>query len=374
MMLRARPYIPVIAAVSIILLLWHLPRFRDGNGPEISITHQPSAEPVSELSPGVPKPKGAVYSKTVVVARLESENVSWLEEANLDINRAIYVVDNPSLSPDFQIPQNKGHEAMVYLSYVIDHYDNLSDISIFVHAHQTTWHNNDLLNSDMIKTISHLSDAHVTRSGYFNLRCHHEPGCPDWLHLDRPDDELDTHRKMEERAFSLGVWKELHPGVPPPKAISQPCCAQFAVSRDRIRSIPKSEYVRYRDWILNTKLEDKFSGRVMEYSWQYLFAGVPELCPEMHMCYCDGYGICFGGATQFQKWFDMRTEMRTLHAGMNNLTDDPERESELNDMRAKTHEMDLQLQRLKNEALDRGHDPRLRALEVGRVWREGDGY
>jgi Protein of unknown function (DUF3431) len=175
--------------------------------------------------PGTLKPSGIAYLKTVVVARFESEDVSWLEKSDLPVDKAIYVVDNPSLSPGFTVPQNKGHEAMVYLSYVIDYYDHLSDITIFVHPHQVTWHNNDILYSDMLKTFEHLSEAHVSRQGYFNVRCHHEPGCPDWLHLDRPEIEVDTHRKIEEKAFSLKVWQGLHSGVEPPHAISQPCCA-----------------------------------------------------------------------------------------------------------------------------------------------------
>ncbi|KAJ9612158.1 hypothetical protein H2200_003755 [Cladophialophora chaetospira] len=369
-MARRQQYIVVVAALCVLLLLWHLPRSEKVESLPAVVTHETTEGAIIDYRPGTPKPHGQSYTKTVVVARQASEDVAWLENSGLNVTKAIYVVDKP-LSPGYEVPLNKGHEAMVYLSYIIDYYDSLSDVTIFVHAHQITWHNNDLLDSDMITHIKHLSEAHVTRVGYFNLRCHHEPGCPDWLHLDRPDDQLDMHRKMEERAFSLAVWKELHPNVPPPKAISQPCCAQFAVSRDRIRAIPRAEYLRYRNWILGTDLSDTFSGRVMEYSWQFLFAGVPELCPEMHVCYCDGYGICFGDAVKFQDWFDTRAEMRKLNAEAAEMAGVP---AEAEAKRAKAHEMDVHLERLKREAFDRGKDPRLRAQEVGRVWREGDGF
>ncbi|KIW71313.1 hypothetical protein PV04_03494 [Phialophora macrospora] len=373
-MSRLRPGIAAITAVSVLLLWWHLPRHQDVKIlPVITTQDTPEGVTINYL-PGTPKGQGQTYTKTVVVARQESEDVSWLENSTLNVSRAVYVVDKPALSPGYEVPRNKGHEAMVYLSYIIDHYENLSDVSIFVHAHRTTWHNNDLLDSDMIKTIEHLSDAHVTRAGYFNLRCHHEPGCPDWLHLDRPDEELDTHRKMEERAFSLAVWSELHPNVPPPKAISQPCCAQFAVSRDRIRAVPREEYIRYRDWVLHTELSDTFSGRVMEYSWQFLFAGVSELCPAMHACYCDGYGICFGGAERLEQWFDMRAEIRRLQAEeVPEKPGIPATDAEAAKAMA-VHGMEARLEELKQGAFDRGADPRLRALEVGRPWREGDGY
>lgn len=372
-MLRSRSYIAALAAISVLFLVWHLPpRYHNIISLRNIITQQTPEGVAIEYVPGTPKPPGQPYTKTLVVARQQSEDVSWLDTSSLDdINKAVYVVDNASLSPGYEIPKNKGHEAMVYLSYIIDHYDSLSDVSIFVHSHKIAWHNNDLLDSDMSKTVQHLNEAHVTRVGYFNLRCHEEPGCPDWLHLDRPEEELDTHRKMEEQAFSLDVWRELHPNIPPPKAISQPCCAQFAVSRDRIRAIPQSEYIRYRDWILATNLSDIFSGRVMEYSWQFLFAGVPELCPSMHACYCDGFGICFGGGEQYQYWLDLRAKMRTLRAQADEKAGVP---GEADELRAIAQVMNERLDALTQEAFERGQDPRSRAMEVGRVWQEGDGY
>ncbi len=256
---------------------------------------------------------------------------------------------------------------MVYLTYIIDHYYNLSDTTIFVHAHQKTWHNNDLLDSDMLKTIEHMSDPHVARMGYFNTRCHHGPGCPDWLHLDRPDDELDTYRKMEEKTFSIDIWHQLHPGAAAPHAISQPCCAQFAVSSTRV-------HANYRDWLIHTNLEDIYSGRVMEYSWQYLFAGVPELCPEMNYCYCEGYGICMGGTAQFQSWLDLREEMRNKSAEATKMVGDPSRESEARQLGDRVHEIEIVLEELKTAAFARGKDPKARAAEGGRPWKDGDGF
>ena len=370
-MLRSKPYNVAAAAFFLLTFFWCLPSLIRNRPHLINPSLDDEiAYSSSEFNyvPGTLKAAGANYSKTLVVARLESEDVSWLDSSKYDVQKAIYVVDNPSLSPDFRIPQNKGHEAMVYLSYIIDHYDNLSDITVFVHSHQKTWHNNDLLDSDMLVTIEHLSAEHVIRQGYFNLRCHHEPGCPDWLHLDRPDDQLDTYRKMEERAFSLDVWHELHPGVPPPKAISQPCCAQFAVSRERIGAIPKKEYVRYRDWLLHTKLSDTYSGRVMEYSWQYLFAGVPELCPAMHVCYCEGYGICFGRPEQMDEWFEMRGRMWSLNKNASEIAETygSEREEEVRGLRVEAQRLDVDLDKLKKEAFERGRDARPRRKDGGR--------
>jgi outer membrane murein-binding lipoprotein Lpp len=296
-----------------------------------------------------------------VIGRLESEDVTWIDKTDLKIKKAICVVDNPRASPGFVVPKNKGHEAMVYLTYIIDHYDELSDTTIFMHPHRNAWHNNDLLDSDAYNTIHHMIDDHVARAGYFNTRCHHEPGCPDWLHINRPDAELDSSRKMEEES-----WHELHPGVEPPPAISQPCCAQFAVSRDRIRANPRSEYIRYREWLLNTSLDDVFSGRILEYSWQYIFAGVPEFCPAMHVCYCDGYGICFGGPQQLDDWMAMRNESRVMMEKANQLATEPNEGSNVRDLQQKIRSLQNEMEALKKAAFARGQDPHARAVECGR--------
>lgn len=77
---------------------------------------------------------------------------------------AAYTVDDPQT--EFAVPVNKGHESMVYLTYIIDHYDTLNDVTMFMHSHQFAWHNNDLLNSDAANIIWRLNLEKVIREGY----------------------------------------------------------------------------------------------------------------------------------------------------------------------------------------------------------------
>ena len=51
-----------------------------------------------------------------------------------------------------------------------------------------------------------------------------------------------------------------------PHTVGTPCCAQFAVSAAQVRARPRSDYVKYRKWLIDTELESEDSGRVMEYS------------------------------------------------------------------------------------------------------------
>jgi hypothetical protein len=311
----------------------------------------------------------------LVVGKLKHDDVSWIDTEFPGLNTSIYVVDDDDPNAPLRIPKNKGHEAMVYLTYIIDHYNELPDTVLFFHPHKGTWHNNVLNDLDTATTIRRLNDAHVARKGYFNTRCHHDPGCPDWLHIDRPKAEWDLVKKNEERFFTSQVWRELHPFAPLPTAISQPCCAQFAVSRERIRAHPRSEYVRYRNWLLWTDLEDQISGRIMEYTWQYIFTGQSELCPPEHECYCDGYGICHGGEAELHNWLQMLRQREILDEDVNLLTNSNRGDSpETAAKRMRVDQLNSELNRLKDEAIERGKDPRSRAVECGRSWKDGDGF
>ncbi|KAL9107575.1 MAG: hypothetical protein Q9227_007575 [Pyrenula ochraceoflavens] len=283
--------------------------------------------------------------------------MSWIGRELPAINQSLYVVDDPDPASNTRagIPKNKGREAMVYLTYIIENYDSLPHTVLFFHAHRFTWHNNILLNLDTALTVNRLSDARVARKGYMNFRCHLDPGCPDWIHPTRPKDELDFDKKKEEQYFTPEVWHQLHPEAPVPFAISQPCCAQFAVSGDRIRARPLSDYVRYRNWLLDTALTDEISGRIMEYSWQYIFTGASEYCPSQDDCYCDGYGICFGGDYKLQEWLDILRRREITDERLSEVTaKKPANEDQIFALTQEREKLQEAVEQLKKDAYDRG--------------------
>lgn len=55
--------------------------------------------------------------KELVVASLDSDDVSWLYDNIKDWTKNIYVVDNPAAN--LTVPVNKGRESMAYLTYEI---------------------------------------------------------------------------------------------------------------------------------------------------------------------------------------------------------------------------------------------------------------
>ncbi|KAK2758663.1 hypothetical protein FQN54_003353 [Arachnomyces sp. PD_36] len=345
-------------------------------------------EPRPLYKPGVTKPPGSNYTRTLVIPKMKHEDDSWIATELPDVEAAVYVVNDPDapLHP----PRNKGHEVMVYLSFIIDNYEDLPDVMIFMHAHQHSWHNEEVFDFDAAEMIRRLSSERITREGYMNMRCGWGPGCPDWMHPGNVEQDVN---KQEETMIAKS-WSEIFPLDPIPQVLAQPCCAQFAISRDRALANPKSRYVYYRDWLLRTELTDYISGRIWEYLWHVIFTGEPVFCPNQACCYCDAYGLCFGGDEQLENFFGMRNEINDRNDELNAWRDkaaaieraqrkgrfdeaarleipEPGRDQVL---MAEVEEKQELLGTLRAEALKRGENPRNRALECGRPWKQGDGF
>ena len=203
------------------------------------------------------------------------------------MSTAIYVANEPQAV--YHPLMNKGHESMQYMTYIIDHYFGLPDVSIFVHAHQFSWHNNMVLDHNMADMVKNLNLDFVSRVGYFNLRCHEEPGCDG--HIDLRATQPDKY--IPEQIAAHETWKELHGNATMPDNLGAPCCSQFAVSREKLLSIPLEKWKFYRNWLINTNLTDGISGRIWEFTWHYILTGATELCPSIESCYCETYGVCF---------------------------------------------------------------------------------
>jgi len=339
------------------------------------------------LQPSTLRPPNSNYTRAVIMGHLATENTTFLSVAPTDIERYIYIVDD--LSAPLHTPMNKGHEAMVYLTYILDNYNTLPDINIFMHAHQRAWHTPELLNHEATEALKRLSSERVWREGYMNLRCHWDPGCPERIY---PGRSYRENTKAEEVAVAR-AWAEMFPGVPIPDALGAPCCAQFAVSGERIRSIPRADFERYRNWLIHTTEGDWVSGRVFEYIWQVIFTGEPKVCPDSRTCYCDGYGICFTTAEAFEEWFELHhrwgealKELDVWEAtakvvdGVGDWKKIEQMKIEI-PVPGKNWELKEDIERtlrtlidVRIEAIRNGTDAEVRARVAGRNRKDGDGY
>ncbi|KAI1189177.1 hypothetical protein F5B17DRAFT_392274 [Nemania serpens] len=229
----------------------------------------------------------------LVVASIKSENTSWIPTLLPELHANIYVADD-SKAP-LTVPVNKGREAMVYLTYLIDRYDSLPEAVLFVHASRFAWHNDDP-DYDALPALRAFRLAYLRTAGYVNLRCVWVIGCPGEIRpaLDeaqRPAADSDKEKVLAKHVYKQ-AFEEIFPGVPVPELVAVSCCSQFAVTRDTIRARPKEDYVRFREWLIATPLDDALNGRVFEFAWHIIFGKEPVHCPSAAECYCNVFGLC----------------------------------------------------------------------------------
>ena len=211
----------------------------------------------------------------LVMAKTRSENVNWLLELYEDspFRPFIYSVDS-SVEPGCLAPRSRrGRETAPYLSFIIDNYDSLPEYSVFIHAKDKQWHND--IGSKTADTLKALRFQHINATGFVNLRCSLNPGCP--LGVNPLDPTEQDTRNKDTRAFFAEIYMELFdvPRERVPRHIGNVCCAQFAVTRARILQRPRSDYERMLRWADRTQEGDFGVGWVFEKLWDIIFGMDP---------------------------------------------------------------------------------------------------
>lgn len=159
---------------------------------------------------------------------------------------------------------------MAYLTFLIDHYHTLPHLIVFLHPHlqgwPEAWHT-DAPEYNNIKFVQSLRTEYVEEHGYANMRCILNPECPEEM---QPFREIPN--QPAEGVFA-DAWIDLFGGniTSVPHTIATPCCAQFAVSAEQVLKRERHEYIHYRQWLLDTELDDAISGRIFEYLWHIIF-------------------------------------------------------------------------------------------------------
>jgi hypothetical protein len=274
----------------------------------------------------------------LVVARTSNEDKKWLDELNSKYHLCVYTADVQDLASNhLQLPKNRGHESMAYLTFIIDNYVNIPVAgAVFVHGSRLAWHNDhpDYDNAKLLAALN-IQNA-LEKHGYHNLRC-------DWSASTCPPKEAPPQGSYEtrsramlepwnERAISdaalpaafalifggdtqLDLGTKVHMGRNDP--VRSQCCAQFVVSRESIWQHTREEYVALRQWLLDgpdqhakhepgaASPDDRVAGRILSYIWHIIFIRrdasqeVLDLahlnsvgCPTVADCYCRLYGRC----------------------------------------------------------------------------------
>ncbi|CAJ2505040.1 Uu.00g124340.m01.CDS01 [Anthostomella pinea] len=237
----------------------------------------------------------------LVVASTQEDDIDWvwnLRVPNMQVIR--YVSDNASAH--YHPPVAKGREALMYFRYISEFYDALPDISIFIHAHERPWHMDPALHQSMTFALSRLDLQQVKRRGYYNLRTNWQNACPDWINTTKTAAES---VKQEEPWVKGAFQATFGDGVEVPEILAGPCCSQFAVTREAIRSRPREQYERAERWLVATGWTDYIVGRVWEHLWPYLFMGKSVDCALEYRSFCRFYGVCFEGPERLAEYNDV---------------------------------------------------------------------
>lgn len=248
-----------------------------------------------------------VGSPTVhlVVAATAAENISWTSELKIPNLQVIQYVANDPSAP-YHPPANKGHEAMMYHSYFYDFYEHLPDIAILTHAQDVSWHMDPLLSHSLVYALSCLDLREVRERGYTNLRVNWAGGCPAWINTTiREGSDLEFEDKATREAFLANFGSISKSRVEVPETLAQPCCSQFAVTRDTIRSVPRQQYANFVHWLLTASMDDYMIGRTWEHMFQWLFANKAVDCPIEWKAYCKMYHICFDGRKEYEEYISL---------------------------------------------------------------------
>jgi hypothetical protein len=114
------------------------------------------------------------------------------------------------------------------------------------------------------------------------------------------------------------------------------------------------------------------------------------MCPAEHVCYCDGYGVCFGGEKEYRAFYHRYRQREQLEDELRVWNEMQESfaaatEEERRELRKPETGLNLELEGKirglrawcddrKQQAKDRGDMAVNRAIEAGRDWKQGDGF
>ncbi|EGX53939.1 hypothetical protein AOL_s00004g598 [Orbilia oligospora ATCC 24927] len=236
--------------------------------------------------------KRAYPPRDIVVAALKHDDVSWIDKFLAEWQPRVYITDAALYfdKTSLTVPRNKGREANVYLTYIIDNYDKLPDYMVFIHSLRYQWHNEDPM-YDGVPVLRKLRLSYVDKAGFVPLRCTWTLGCPSELRPTNPFATRIDDRSHTEEAYAE-AFRQLFPNMTIPDVVGTTCGGQFALAKWKILERPLEDYVRYRQWLMDTPLPDAISGRIFEYSWHIMFGKSYVNCPSAKECFCNTFGLC----------------------------------------------------------------------------------
>ncbi|PQE07895.1 Di-copper centre-containing protein [Rutstroemia sp. NJR-2017a WRK4] len=240
-------------------------------------------------------------SASLIITTTSSSDLSWLPPSSAHPYK-IHAIDTsrPYISPNTseEILLSKSPTALTILTFLIDNYHTLPEVSFFHHDQHQAWHS--IYTSPF--EIQHLQLENVIKHGYVSPRC--LPGCENVIPvasaLASPLNELKGSPREVQissviKEFNVEHARDIGKGMGRvPKKIAAPCCSTFAVSRERVLRREREWYEALRRWVWETELSGVQAGKILEYTWHLWFGMEDVFCPSEAQCLCDVYniGVC----------------------------------------------------------------------------------
>jgi hypothetical protein len=200
----------------------------------------------------------------IVVSRYK-KNTDFVYKLIDNINMNIFIYDKENPLNPYNIPVNKGNEASVYLKYIVDNYDNLSDYTFFIHDEEYAWHHSNSI-------IDRYKEAISLNKNYYNVNDLCEDMMIDIIiccnNNKWTDDFMNWYRKYIQDYIpfeKINLRDKNRYG------------AQFLVHKDVIQKLPKKFYEDLYSWIITTDYENAKSGRFLEWTWHIFWDIYPNL-------------------------------------------------------------------------------------------------
>ena len=204
-----------------------------------------------------------IYMINCVISRY-NKNVDWIYDFNSDNINNIFIYDKETPENLHNISANKGNEATVYLKYIIDNYENLSDFTFFVHDEEYSWHHSGSIIDKYNEAVKEIMGGKL----YYNINDRCILGSivtNEWY-----DEILGWYNKYIEKYIPMNSlpnkdWTLGYRGS-----------AQFLVHKSLILNLPKQFYEDLYNWLITTDLTNYKTSRFMEWTWHIFWVIYPN--------------------------------------------------------------------------------------------------
>lgn len=207
--------------------------------------------------------------KHVIISK-HKDNVEWVNKLNM-----------PYTIIDKLTTKNLGSEAWSYIHFIISNYHDLPDRMLFVHGHDMSYHQD-------YPTV-HIANNLNWDLQYMNINSRKF----DEQYMSVFGDFEDVERGYR-KSYELWIknsWTEVFGDFILPHTLTFLGHAQFLVCKEFVLRHDKPFYERILKWLETTTIDEKLyigrsemfnkkeayvSGRILEYTWHYIFTGDPE--------------------------------------------------------------------------------------------------